>query len=295
MNDIWDALLFDASDHALRVSLAVAMQSAAAALLGCHLIARRRALLSDALSHASLAGVGLGFLAMLLFGAESELKKEVFVTGGAFVMMLVCLAFVWQMGRHIKRDAALALALSGFYGLGLVLLSYIQVIPSGAKAGLETYILGQSATINLAEVRVITVISLVVFLCYGVMHRQWMLLCFDESFARVSGVRVKVQDLLMLVLAAMTIAVGIRAMGLILIVALFTIPPLIASLLCRRWHWMLLSAAAIGALASHAGVSVSAGLPVVPSGVCVVLICAMIYAVAFLGSRSGIRRVGSPG
>ena len=284
MTNIWQALWFDASRNAALVSLAVSLQAMAAALLGCHLIARRRALLSDALSHASLPGVGLGFLAMLVFGGATQSGREVFVVVGAFVMMLICLVFINYASRHIKHDAALALALSGFYALGIVLLSYIQTIPSGAKAGLENFILGQSATINLAEVRIIVVATLLVLITYAALHRQWMLLCFDEAFARISGSRVTRHDFLILLLSVITIAIGIRALGLILIVAVFTIPPLTAALLCRRWYDMLLVAGGIGGLAAHVGVSISAGLPAAPSGASVVLVCALFYCLALLWS-----------
>ena len=290
---IWHALWFGASRNAALVSLAVALQALAAALLGCHLIARRRALLSDALSHASLPGVGLGFLVMLLFGDAVQAGRDIFITMGAFSMMLICLVFINYASRHIKHDAALALALSGFYALGIVLLSYIQTLPSGAQAGLDNFILGQSATINLAEVHIIIGITLLVLAIYAVQHRQWMLLCFDETFARIRGRKVARQDFLILLLSVMAIAIGIRAMGLILIVALFTIPPLTAALLCRRWYAMLGMAGGLGALAAHTGVSLSAGLPEAPSGACVVLVCALLYCLALLWSL-GRRRLRRP-
>ncbi len=276
------ALLFSYSYNSAVVSSAVMMQGIASGILGAYLLYRRKALLADALSHASLPGVGLGFLVAHFFLGGT--REEWVIIAGAFVTIFICLIFINFLTRHIKQDAALALSLSSFYGLGIVLLSYIQSIPSGAKAGLETFILGQSATINLAEAQLIGLGALVVVLMCVLFYKELQLLCFDEIFALSQGYRVRLLDFVITLLAVIVIAIGMKAMGLILIMGLLTIPPLTSALIFKNWHTFLISSATIGGLSCHLGAAISTGLEGIPTGVSIILVCAFFYIIGLLWS-----------
>lgn len=274
------ALLFSHSYNASVVSLAVIMQGIAAGILGSYLLYRRKALLADALSHASLPGIGLGFLAGYLFLGDN--REEWIIMAGAFTTILLCLILINHLNLYMKNDAALAFTLSAFYGLGILLLSYIQNIPSGAKAGLESFILGQSATINIAEAQIITLGSLVVLLVSFIFYKEIKLICFDENFALSKGYRVKTLDFMITLLAVIIIAIGIRSMGLILFIGLLTIPPLTSMLIFRKWNSFLTASAFIGGLGCHLGASLSSALEDVPSGVSIILVCFVFYIVGLL-------------
>lgn len=291
MEDILSALFFQSSYNAQLVSIATSLQGAAAGLLGTYLLFRRRSLIADALSHASLPGVAAGFLcAYFLFGAESHGRVEWLIFGGAFVAMLLCLGFVHFVAQWTRQDTAIAMALSGFYGLGIVLLSYIQSLPTGAAAGLETFILGQSATINRTETQLIAGGAIMLLGLSAMLHKEWTLLCFDQSYAFSQGYSVRLLDAILMLLAVVVIALGIKAMGLILIIALLTIPALTAILLFKNWRGSLFGAALLGSLSSHIGTSLSAGLAGVPSGVAIVLVCAGFYAIALMSNRDALAR-----
>ena len=288
MAEITQAFFFQSSYNAQLVSLATSLQGAAAGLLGSYLLYRRKSLVADALSHAALPGVAGGFLFSYFFFGEG--RSEWWIFSGAFAAMLLCSVYMHFMMRAVRQDTAIAMALSGFYGLGVVLLSYIQTLPTGAAAGLETFILGQSATINLLETRLIALGALMLLGLSLVFHKEWTLLCFDESYAFSKGYSTRFLDGVLILAAVVVIALGIKAMGLILIMALLTIPALTASLLFRTWFSCLLGAALLGSVACHIGTSLSVGLVGVPSGVAIVLVCAFFYIIALLVKRYAVAR-----
>ena len=281
--DFWHSLTFTYSYNASIVCLALIFQGLVAGIIGGLLLYRRKSLLTDTLSHASLPGVAIGFLVSYFFLGGS--REEWVIILGALLTIFLSLITVRFLSRWMAQDAALALSLSGFYGIGVVLLSYIQTIPSGTKAGLEYFLLGQSATINLAETGLISGGALVIFIAYFLLYKEWKVLCFDQKYAASVGYNVNLLDLLLTVLACITIAIGIRSMGLILIMGVLTIPAVTASLLAKSWNRYLLTAAGIGAVSSHIGVSISAGMEDVPSGSAIILTGMLFYLMA-LGWKS---------
>ena len=291
MEEILNALFFGSSYNALVVSCATALEGAAAGLLGVHLLHRRKSLMVDALSHATLPGVALGFIGAYVLMEEG--RREWFLLGGALCAMLVALSFIHYISRWTKQDTALALTLSGFYGLGIALLSYIQSLPTGAAAGLETFILGQSATINLVETQFIAGGAFIVLGLGFLLHKEWTLLCFDQSYARSQAYPTRLLDFSLMVCTIIVIALGLKAMGLILIIAMLTIPALTAHLLLKTWRGCLLGAIVIGSVASHIGVSISVGVTGIPSGVSIVLVCALFYICALLCNKNAVARLFS--
>ncbi len=278
--DIWYSLTFSYSYNASIVCLALIFQGLISGIIGGLLLHRRKALLTDTLSHATLPGVGIGFLISLFF--MDGAREEWVILGGALFTVVLALGVMRLLERWMRQDAALSLTLSGFYGGGVVLLSYIQTIPSGTKAGLEYFLLGQSATINLAETTLISSGALVVFVAYFALYKEWKLLCFDQKYAAALGYNINLLDLLLTILACITIAVGIRSMGLILIMGIITIPALTASLLVKNWSAFILTSALIGAISAHIGVSISAGLDDVPSGSAIILFGMLFYFTALI-------------
>lgn len=273
--DFWSALTFSYSYNTSVVCTALIFQGLVGGIIGGLLLYRRKSLLTDALSHATLPGVGLGFLFSYFFLGGS--REEWVILGGALFTIFLALMFIRFLEKWMKQDAALSLALSGFYGLGVVLLSYIQTIPSGTKAGLEYFLLGQSATINLSEATLISSGALVVFIAYMLFHKEWKLICFDQRYAASLGYKTNLLDLMITALACVTIAIGIRSMGLILIMGIITIPALTASLMAKSWNRFILISAIIGGISAHVGVSISAGMEGVPSGSAIIIVGMLFY------------------
>jgi manganese/zinc/iron transport system permease protein len=151
-------------------------------LLGGFMVVRRMALVGDALSHAVLPGVAVGFL-------WNMSRDPVAIFVGATVAGLIGTAFVSAITRttRLKEDAALGLVLASFFAVGLCLLSVIQRLPSAQSAGLSHFLFGQAATIGPEDLRVMAVVAGVVGVFVLALYKELVAVAFDAAFARSQG------------------------------------------------------------------------------------------------------------
>ena len=268
--EIWAALTLRAGPNAALVCLGAAALGLVAGVVGSFLTLRKRALMSDALAHATLPGVGLAFLASLAFGMQRSLT--LLMLGAA----LSALAGLWAVQRlarsRIGQDAALGAVLSTFYGAGVVILTLIQGLRTGQQAGLEGFLLGATAGMLRADVAVIVTGGALVLLAIWALHRPLSLIAFDEGAASVMGLNVPRFDAALMALVLGVVLLGLQVVGLILIVALLITPAATARLWTHRLGHMALLAGAIGAVAGWVGASLSAALPDLPTGPVIVLL-----------------------
>lgn len=287
--DTWQRLLL-LEDYNTRVVLfGVAMLGAAAGVVGGFTLLRRRALMGDALAHASLPGIALAYIFAVVIGGNEKSIPLLLV--GATVSGLLGVGVIILVRRYtpLKEDTALGIVLSVFFGAGAALLGVIQNMGTGHAAGLETFIYGKTASMRVADAQLIAVSSVLVIVACAVLYKEFKLLCFDPDFAGARGLPVVLLDLLLMCLVVITTMVGLQAVGLILMVALLVIPAAAA----RFWTeslWVLsLIAAAIGTLGSVIGAGSSALLPRLPSGAMIVLVCSALFLISMLfGSRRGV-------
>ncbi len=253
-------------------------------LLGSFIVVRRMAMAGDALSHAVLPGVALGFLWNM-----SKDPMAIFV--GATLAGLLGTAFVsWITSTtRIKEDAALGMVLAGFFSIGLCLMSMIQGLPTGNKSGINSFIFGQAAAIGPTDLKLMAIVTVGAVLGVALFYRQLLVTSFDPGFARASGLPVRwVHHGLMLFLA-FAVVIALQAVGVVLVSALLIIPAATAYLLTDRMHRMLAIAVAAGVAAGVAGSFVSFLAPALPTGPFIVLASASLFGVAFLFSpRQGL-------
>ena len=154
----WLVSLF--SDYTLRtVALGAAALGMVSGTLGAYAVLRRQSLLGDAISHAALPGIVLAFL---LTGSKSTI---VLVTGAAIAGLLATLIVMAVIGAtRVPEDSALGIVLSVFFGLGLVLLTYVQKLPNASQAGLDKFLFGQAATLLERDVVVIVALGAIALL-----------------------------------------------------------------------------------------------------------------------------------
>ena len=268
--EIWAALTLGAGPNAALVSCGAAALGFVAGVVGCFLILRKRALMSDALAHATLPGVGLAFLASLALGLGRSLP--VLMLGAA----LSALAGLWAMQRlartRIGQDAAIGAVLSTFYGAGVVILTLIQGLRTGQQAGLEGFLLGATAGMLRADVAVITLGGGLVLLAIWALHRPLALIAFDEGAATVIGLNTARYDAALMALVLGVVLLGLQVVGLILIVALLITPAATARLWTHRLGAMALLAGGLGAACGWIGAALSAALPDLPTGPVIVLL-----------------------
>lgn len=275
------------------VIIGTALLGLAAGLVGTFLLLRKRALLSDALSHATLPGIALAFLLMTALGGNG--KNLLGLIAGAAVFSVLGTASVILIQRHsrLKDDAALGIVLSSYFGLGIVLLGFATRISSGNAAGLSSFIYGKTASMLFLDALLIAATALLAAVFCVLFFKEFALICFDGEYAAAQGWPVARLDFLMMSLAVVVTVIGLQAVGLILVVALLIIPPAAARFWTHDLRRMLLLSGLFGAAAGLVGSGISALMANLPAGAVIVLTASGIFLVSMaLGSARGLLKTG---
>jgi manganese/zinc/iron transport system permease protein len=276
---------FTFQDPAVRYALAGSMLlGVACGLLGSFIVVRRMALVGDALSHAVLPGVALGFLWNLS-------KDPVAIFVGATVAGLlgtVIVRWITETTR-LKEDTALGLVLATFFAVGICLIRMIQRLPTGNKAGLDKILFGQAAALGAADVRLMAIVTGFVVVVLFLFYKEFLVTSFDSGFARVAGVPAQVIHYGLMLLLAFAVVIALQAVGVVLVSAMLITPAAAAYLLTDRLHRMLGLAALFGLLAGALGCFASFVGPNLPTGPFMVLSATAVFGLAFLfGPRHGV-------
>lgn len=271
------------------VVLGTALLGIACGLVGTFTLLRKRALMGDALSHATFPGICLAYIVFqLAFGNGKSLPV---LLAGATVTGILGVGCVLAI-RHftrIKEDAAMGIVLSVFFGFGTSLRGVIQSMGTGNSAGLDGFIYGKTASMIASDAWTIGIVALLSAIVVLVFYKELKLLCFDAGFAAGIGRSVVGMDVLLMALVTIVTVVGLQAVGLILVIALLIIPAAAARFWTDRLSRTALIAAIVGSVSSVAGAVVSAQIDKVPSGAAIVLSAASIFVVSVIfGSERGI-------
>lgn len=221
-------------------------------LLGSLIVLRRMSLLGDSLGHAVLPGLCLGFMV-------TWTKHPVWLFAGALISALLAggLIAVIQRGTRLKPDVGMGLVLSGFFGVGLMILSRIQSTQRGGQAGLNQFFFGQAAALRDVDLLLIGMVTVLIALCVLSLFKEWAVFCFDEGFAQALGLPVRRLHYLLVLLAAMSIVIAIQAVGVVLLSALLITPAATALLLTDRLSRMLGIAVVVAVVGGLGGLNLS--------------------------------------
>ncbi|TNC47982.1 metal ABC transporter permease [Rubellimicrobium rubrum] len=289
MSAFLDALLLRTGYNAALVSVGAMLLGLAAGAAGTFMVLRKRALVADAMAHATLPGVALAFLAMVGLGGEGRALWGLMV-GAAGTALLGLLAVDRLTARtRLPEDAAIGAVLSVTFGAGVVLLTVIQTMSAGQQAGLEGFLLGSTAGMLRADALTIAAGGLVAGAVIWVLRRPMTIVAFDEGFATATGIDVVRVDRIGMILVLFVTVAGLRIVGIVLVVALLIIPAVAARFWTDRTSVMFWVAALIGGLSGWLGTALSAAAPGLPAGPLVVLVAATIFALSlFLAPRRGV-------
>jgi len=254
----------------------------AAGLIGAFALLRKRALMSDALSHATLPGIAGAFIIASVLGLSAK-SLPVLLVGAAITGVLGVFG-VQAIVRHsrLHEDSAIGAVLSVFFGIGIVLLSYVQKMPTGNQAGLERFLYGQTAAMSVQDAVLLGSLALLATIATLVLFKEFRLVCFDADFARIQGWPVSFIDLLMMSLVVLVVVTGLQAVGLILVIAMLIIPAAAARLWTERLWVMSVLSAVIGGMSGYLGSSASALLPGLPAGSVIVLTSGALFVISVL-------------
>jgi zinc transport system permease protein len=252
------------TDFMLRALTAAAVTGLAAPAIGTFLVQRRLSLMGDGIGHISVTGVALG----LITGASPTLTAVAVAIVGAVTIELI------RASGRASGDVALALIFYGGLAGGLMLVS----LAGDGAATLNTYLFGSLLSISTSDVwATVALAGVVIGLCLALMP-QLFSVSNDEDFARTTGLPVRFYNVLISVIAAVSVSVAMRTVGLLLVSALLVVPVATAQQFARGFRTTMLGAMIAGLLASVAGVATSAYVDV-PPGSTIVLIALLGFAV----------------
>ena len=252
-------------DFMRRALVAALLVGIAAPSVGTFLVARRQALMGDGIGHVALTGVALGFL----LGTAPFVTAVLTAAAGALLI-----EWVRARGRA-SGDVALALLFYGGIAGGVLL---IGLSPGGSNATLLSYLFGSLTSVSRTDLVAITVLTSIVLAVVVLLARVLFAVSYDEEFAAVRGVPTRLLGSLIAVLAAVTITVAMRVVGLLLVSALMVVPVATVQLVTRGFRQTLVAAAALGAATSLLGVVLAFYADVAP-GACIVVTTLAVYVV----------------
>jgi len=254
MNNLLDLFQYDFMIRAFIAGVAVAL---VAPTIGTFLVVRRYSLMADTLAHVSLVGVAIGL-----------------VTKTQPVLIAIIAAIIAAIGieklRGTKRvfgESILALFLSGSLAIASVIIS----AAGGFNMSLLNFLFGSITTVTQLDVFVITAMSLIILLTIIIFFNKFFLVSFDEELARTDGIRAKAYSTLLVVLAAVTVALSMRIVGVLLIGALMVIPVITAIQFSRGFRATILLSVAISLIAVVVGLLVSYYFSLASGGTIVVV------------------------
>jgi len=272
-------------DQSLRLALlGSVLLGISCGLLGSFIVVRKMALVGDALSHAVLPGVALGFL-------WNSTKDPVAILVGATVAGLLGTMCVGWLTRttKLKEDAALGMVLASFFAVGICLMGLIQRLPTGNKSGIDKFLFGQAAALSTQDVTLMAGTTALTIVILALLYKEFLVTSFDPVFARTIGLPVRLLHDGMMLLLAFAVVVALQAVGVVLVSAMLITPASAAYLLTDRMHRMLLLSALFGMFAGLAGSFLSFLGNNLPTGPFMVLGASAVFGVAFFfGPRHGV-------
>lgn len=269
-------------NHTFRmVFLGTGMIGLVAGALGAFAYLRKRSLVSDVISHAALPGALGAFLLAVALGLDG--RNLAWLLVGALVVCGLAVTAAGHIVRNsrIRIDTAMAIVLTVFFGAGMLLMQVIADGPHPGKGGIQDYLFGNATVITWADLAAIVVVGAVALGITLLFWKEFSLRTFDPRHSALLGFGVRV-DLLMSAALVMAVVIGVKAVGLVLMVALVVTPAAAARQWTRRLPTMVALSAGIGAAAGSLGTYVSVNLGPVPPGPVVVLVLFVVFVASLL-------------
>ncbi|MGB3413238.1 MAG: metal ABC transporter permease, partial [Microbacteriaceae bacterium] len=253
--------------------------------LGSFAYLRKQSLMSDVVSHAALPGTMIAFLfGVLVLGGDGRNMVSLIV--GAMVVGTLAAFFANAIANHskLKIDSAMAIVLALFFGGGMLLLRIITDSALPGKGGVQNYLFGNASVITSADLITIGITGAIAIVVMMLFFKEFALQSFDKEFARTLGFSSRIVDSVMFISIVVAVVIGVKAVGLVLMVAFMVTPPAAA----RQWTQKLPSfvalSAAIGALGSAIGAYLSIVWGGIATGPVIVIVLFILFLISLLFS-----------
>jgi zinc transport system permease protein len=267
-----EALQYEFMRNALFAAILV---SIACGIVGTLVVIKKIVFISGGITHAAFGGIGLGYL----LGINPVLTALPFSLLSAIGIGMV------RKRTRISEDSAIGILWAVGMALGIL---FIGLTP-GYAPDLFSYLFGSILTVPLSDIFIMIVLDVIIIVTVFLLYKELQALLFDEEFSAIAGVRTNILYIVLLCLVALSIVVLIRVIGIILVIALLTIPTTIARQFTNRLRMLMVFSIVNAAVFTVAGLWLSYVLNL-PSGAVIVL----VFAVAFLIS-SAVKRITRSG
>ncbi len=246
-------------------------------VIGTFSFLQKKVLIADVVAHSILPGVGLAFIA-------TESKNILVLLLGAFVFGWISVLFVNFIinSSKIKSDTALAVTLTLFFSIGILIFSVIQASGNANQSGLDHFIFGKAAAMNQNDIYILSTVSIVMILLVVIFYKSFQITSFNKDYAKTIGLPVNFIEVLISTLTVLAIASGIQTVGAILMVALLVIPATAARYYTYDLKKMIVLAAFIGGFSGLFGSYISFMAPAMPTGPWMVISLSIVFFVSIL-------------
>ena len=257
--------------------LASLLASITCGIIGTYIVSRRIVFISGGITHASFGGIGMGYymgfdpiLGAVLFGIFSALGIEFFTRKA-----------------DLREDSAIAM----LWALGMALGIIFIFLTPGYAPNLMSYLFGNILTVSLTDLLFLTLLTVVIASFFILFYRMILFISFDEEYALTNNTPVRLFNMILICLVALTIVLNIRVVGIILVMSLLTIPQAISNLFTRYFHKMIFFSIFFGFVGSMTGLIFSY-LYDIPSGAAIIFTLVLMYGIAkiYFVSRKALKR-----
>lgn len=257
-----DKLIYFFTDPvAQKVILGVAIIGGVSGVVGTFAFLRKKTLVGDAISHSVLPGICVGFI-------FAGTKDPLALMAGSLLFGWLSVWFIDYISRirKLSEDTAIALTSTFFFALGSVLLSFISHSANSEQSGLKDFLFGKAATMTTFDIQVFGVVFLLIIFMIITFFRPFQLVSFNVDYAKSIGVKVNMIEFLISTLTVLAVAIGIQAVGVVLMSALLIAPAATARYWTHNLIRMIMLAAFLGIFAGIAGVMFSTIKDNMPTG-----------------------------
>ena len=244
-----------------------------AALLGVSLVLKRYSMIGDGLSH-----VGFGALAIAAAvnaAAPLEFAVPIVVIAAFFLLRI-------SENSRIKGDSAIAIISTASLAIGIT----VATMTTGMNTDINSYLFGSIIAMSKKDITICIALSAIVIIMYIFFYNKIFAVTFDESFAKATGTKAGIYNMIIAFLTALTITVGMKMMGSLLISSLIIFPAITSMRICRRFKTVVICSAVISVLCSISGLILSylyntpTGASIVITNVCLLIVFSLIGTVS---------------
>jgi len=257
--------------------IAIILAGIACGIIGTYVVARKLVFISEGISHAAFGGIGIGYF----------LKINPVIAAIPFAIIAALAIGIISKKGNVNEDTAIGITLAFGMAVGII---FIYLTP-GYAADLFTYLFGSVITVSMSDIIIMVILDAIIVSIFFIFRREILAISFDEEFSKIVGIPTKFLYLLTLCLIALSVVVLIRVVGIILIIALLTIPPVIAKNWTENFYKMSVLSVITGIVISIFGLLIAIIYNLPPGATIIVVLGAVFILFSLAGKIIKLKNI----